>query len=66
MTSIFVAFITFIIIGLIGLLIAYNTNCSTVGDCNIWSWIQIIFHILILIIIGRGIYQMQGIGPVTA
>jgi hypothetical protein len=36
----------FVIYFLFIALVAYDTNCLTVGDCGVWSWIRTVFYIL--------------------
>ena len=47
-----VALIVLIVIGLTGLLLAYDTNCLSAGECNVWSWIRTFLFILNPIAIG--------------
>lgn len=34
------AFLSFIFFSITGIIIAYDVNCTIVGECNIWSWVK--------------------------
>lgn len=37
---------------LITMFFAYNTNCLSVGNCNMWAWIQVLVPVLMLLSAG--------------
>ena len=43
-------------------MITYDTNCLTAGNCNMWSWIRTFLHLLpfIILIIVILIYRKPG------
>jgi hypothetical protein len=48
--------VVYAIVGLIislaySALIVYDTNCLTIGNCGVWSWVRSIFYVMIPVII---------------
>ena len=43
-------FISLIVTLLFALLLSFDTNCLTHGDCNKWSWIRTVLYIIPLLV----------------
>ncbi len=61
--------ISFLFLLPLALLYIYNQDCLTAGNCNIWSWIVVIFNCLSLLIstifyilVGTGTIEAENVG----